>query len=270
MIKNKNFTNYTKKFNLKNKFSIVLGGSGLLGSEVCKALNQFGSRVLNLDLIQNKNSNESKISFYKLDINNLESFEKKIEKIIKIYGVPEIFINCSYPKTKTWPKLSFKTADIKSLKKNIDLHLNSYIWIARVIAEKMKKFNVKGSIVQFSSMYGLFGQNMNIYEKTKIKENLAYSAIKGGIINNSKLMASYYGKYNIRVNTICPGGITGHVAGLANTQPKTFVRNFNKQVPLKRMGTSDEIASAVLFLASDASSYITGTSLIVDGGWTAI
>jgi len=270
MSQSKSFINYTKKFNLKNKFAIVLGGSGLLGSEVCKALKQFGSQVLNLDLINNHDLSKKEISFSKLDLKNLKLCEKKIEKIIKIYGVPDIFINCSYPRTKNWGKISFESADIKSLKKNIDLHLNSYIWIARVIAEKMKKFNVKGSIIQFGSMYGLVGQNMNIYEKTKMKENLAYSAIKGGIINNSKLMASYYGKYNIRVNTICPGGIAGHVAGLTNTQSKIFVRNFNKQVPLKRMGTSDEIAAAVLFLASDASSYITGTSLIVDGGWTAI
>ena len=83
-------------------------------------------------------------------------------------------------------------------------------------------------------------------------------------------MASYYGKYNIRINTICPGGIIGHVAGLKSDQPKNFIKNFNKQVPFKRMGTSDEIAPAVIFLASDASSYITGITLMVDGGWTAI
>ena len=270
MSQSKSFINYTKKFNLKNKFSIVLGGSGLLGSEVCKALKQFGSQVLNLDLINNHDLSKKEISFSKLDLKNLKFCEKKIEKIIKIYGVPDIFINCSYPRTKNWGKISFESADIKSLKKNIDLHLNSYIWIARVIAEKMKKFNVKGSIIQFGSMYGLVGQNMNIYEKTKMKENLAYSAIKGGIINNSKLMASYYGKYNIRVNTLCPGGIKGSVAGSRKTQERSFIKNFNNKVPLKRLGNAEEIASTALFLASEASSYISGATIIADGGWTAI
>lgn len=270
MLKNKFFIDYTSKFKLKNKFAIVLGGSGLLGSEVCKALKQFGSKVLNLDLVNNHDLSKKNISFNKLDLKNLKLCEKKIEQIIKINGAPDIFINCSYPRTKSWPRVSFKNADIKSLKENIDLHLNSYIWIAKVIAEKMKKEKVKGSIIQFSSMYGVVGQNMNIYEKTNMSENFAYSAIKGGIINNSRLMASYYGKYNIRINTICPGGIIGHVAGLKSTQPKNFIKNFNKQVPFKRMGTSDEIAPAVIFLASDASSYITGITLMVDGGWTAI
>ena len=83
-------------------------------------------------------------------------------------------------------------------------------------------------------------------------------------------MAAYYGKYNIRVNTICPGGLEGHIAGKAKTQPKKFKKQYSLQTPLKRMGKPEEIASSVLFLASEASSYITGTTFMVDGGWTAI
>ena len=83
-------------------------------------------------------------------------------------------------------------------------------------------------------------------------------------------MASYYGKYNIRVNTLCPGGISGHVAGKNTKQDKNFIKNYSNKVPLKRLGKANEVALAALFLASEASSYITGTTLIVDGGITAI
>ena len=103
-----------------------------------------------------------------------------------------------------------------------------------------------------------------------MKENLTYSLIKGGIINFTRQMASYYGKNNIRVNTVCPGGIAGHVADLSSKQSKQFVKNYSNQVPLKRLGNSEEVASTILFLSSSASSYITGTTIMVDGGWTAI
>ena len=83
-------------------------------------------------------------------------------------------------------------------------------------------------------------------------------------------MASYYGKHNIRVNTLCPGGISGHVAGKSDEQDPLFVKNYCNKIPLKRMSNPDEIASVALFLASDAASYITGATIMVDGGWTAI
>ena len=99
---------------------------------------------------------------------------------------------------------------------------------------------------------------------------MTYSMIKGGIINLTRQMASYYGKYNIRVNTLCPGGIRGGLAGRRKTQEKTFIKNFNNKVPLKRLGYPSEIAGSAIFLGSDAATYITGLNLIVDGGWVSI
>ena len=97
----------------------------------------------------------------------------------------------------------------------------------------MVKNKVSGSIIQLSSIYGLVGQDTNIYKSTKMKENLSYSVIKGGIINLTRQMASYYGKFNIRVNSICPGAIKGHVAGLQLKQDSNFIKQYSKTTPLK-------------------------------------
>ena len=126
------------------------------------------------------------------------------------------------------------------------------------------------SIIQLSSIYGLVGQDMNLYKNTESEHNMTYPVIKSGIINFTKEMASFYGKYNIRINAICPGPLIGHVPGVSKKQSKNFQKKLIDKTLLKRMGKSSDVGAAALFLASPASSYITGTTLIVDGGWTAI
>ena len=121
-----------------------------------------------------------------------------------------------------------------------------------------------------SSIYGLVAQTLQIYKNTGMNENMNYSVIKGGINNFAKQLASYYGNYGIRVNSVCPGGIIGHIKGSKEKQNVKFIKNYSKNCPLGRLGKPEEVASSVLFLASDASSYITGTSFLVDGGWTVV
>lgn len=260
---------YNNLFNLKSELVYVVGSNGLLGSEIVKALIFKGARVVGFDL---RNSKSSKKNFYfeKSDFSKIENINNILEKSFKKYGVPKIFINASYPRTKNWSSLNFSDAKEGELRKNIDIHLNSYIWSSKIIAEKMLKKKISGSIVLLGSMYGVVGQNMEIYKGTNMRENFGYSAIKGGIVNFTKEMASYYGKKNIRVNVICPGGIDGHVAGLNSKQPAKFLKSFKKNVPLSRLGTPQEVAATILFLSSEASSYITGATIMVDGGWTAI
>ena len=173
-------------------------------------------------------------------------------------------MNCSYPRSHDWSDNSFSKVNLQTYKKNVDIHLNSYVWLAKFVAEKMMKRKKGGSIIQFSSTYGLVGQTMKIYKGTNIRESMTYSVIKGGISNLTRQMASYYGKYNVRVNSICPGGIQ------AKYMSEKFVKNYNSVVPLGRLGQTSDVASAVLFLSSDASSYITGTDFLIDGGWTSI
>ena len=255
-------------FSLKNKKIIVVGGSGLIGLEVSNLLNNLGANVFNFDINKNKNLSKE-INFEKFDVTNESSIKKKMDNFFKKNGTPDCYVNCSYPILKGNNKYSFKNIKLKVIEKSLDIHLKTYIWLAKIIAEKMTHSKVKGSIVQFGSHYGVIGQNSEIYKGTKMSENMVYSAIKGGIISNTKQMASHYGKWGIRVNCICPGGIEGHVKGKKFAQPKNFLKKYSSRTPLKRLAKKSEIAPSVAFLLSEASTYITGTTLMIDGGWTS-
>ena len=136
----------------------------------------------------------------------------------------------------------------------------------KLIANLMVKKNKPGTIIQLGSIYGIVGQDINIYKNTNMAENMTYSIIKGGILSLTRQMASYYGKFNIRINSVCPGGVFNK----KYPQNKIFIKNYRNRVPLKRLAENKEIASSIIFLSSEASSYITGTALMVDGGWTCI
>ena len=267
--------NYLAKYNLKGKKVFVVGGSGLIGSEIVKLLLESSATVINLDLANNYSVNSKKnllnnYFYQNFDVANLKNLDKKINFIIKKFGCPDIFINSSYPISSGWSLSSFKKNKISILRKNVDVHQNSYCWSAHRICQKMKEKNILGSVVLLNSIYGFLGQNKEVYKNSKIQENMNYSIIKGGILNFSKQLASFYGSSGIRVNSVCSGGIVGHVKGSKKKQDKNFVRNYQKNCPLGRLGLPNEIAQTVLFLASEASSYITGTALVVDGGWSAI
>ena len=260
---------YLNKFRLNKKKAYVLGGSGTIGYEICNALNDFGAKVVNLDKKNNSKlkKNIKQISF---DFNNLNKVEKKLNQIFKKEGLPDIFINCSYAFTKDWQKSSFKEVSINSIKKNIDLQLSSSIWISKIVAEKMRKNKIKGNIILLSSIYGVVAQDPTVYQNTNLKLNSIYPAVKGALINHTKQLASHYGQFSIRVNIISPGGIEGKIAGKKNKQSIKFVKNYSTRTALKRMAFPSDIAPAVVFLVSDAGSYITGFNLIIDGGWTII
>ena len=269
---------YLQKSRLDKKTAIVVGGLGLIGKEVTVAFAMAGEKTIILDLSDEAGKLFAKemcdkgydVSLTSFDCTDMQEMDNNFSLIIQEYDSPDIFINCSYPRTEDWAKSSFKDITLESFQKNVDMHMNSYAWLARLAAESMVKHKKNGSIIQLSSIYGIVGQDLSVYEGLDMQENMTYATIKGGVTNLTRQMASYYGQFNIRVNTICPGGLQGHVAGKGNTQDQNFVKKYNKKVPMKRMGRADEVASAALFLASEASSYITGTSIIVDGGWTAI
>lgn len=253
---------FISKFNLKNKLVFVLGGDGLIGRKTTELLVKHGSKVVSIDKIhrgKKKKLNNTKLEI--IDVSKTIKLEENIDKLIRKYKVPDVFINCSYPRTSDWQNNSFNDIKLNSYKKNIDIHLNSYVWSAKIIADKMK-IKKRGSIILLSSIYGVVAQDSSIYKNTNMQESMTYSVIKGGINTLTKQLSSYYGKYNIRVNCICAGGVY-------NKQNKKFVNRYIKKTPLGRMASADDIAYSSIFLASDASSYITGSSFMVDGGWTS-
>ena len=256
---------------MKKKIVFVLGGSGLIGNAVIELLlkqNKFD--LINLDIKKRKKSNfiYTHENFYKFDCNS-DNLDLKISRIIKKFGVPDIFINCSYPKTNDWEKNSFKEIKYKSLNNNIKSHLSSTCYIAKLMADANVKIKKKCSIVLVSSIYGLVGQDLSIYKNTSIKEKMTYSIMKGGILSFTKQMASYYSRKGIRINNVCPGGVIDK-SKIKSKKYATFVKNYSSRCPIGRLAEPKEIAASIVFLSSEDSSYITGTSLVIDGGWTAI
>jgi|TARA_B100002003_G_scaffold251403_1_gene294743 NAD(P)-dependent dehydrogenase (short-subunit alcohol dehydrogenase family) len=271
-------TSYIDKFRLDNKVAYVVGGLGLIGAEVTRALASVGAKVVVMDLKdKSEKSLESDLNregydvvFNHFDCSDLTHIDENFNAIFDEIEKMDIFVNCSYPRTEDWGQSSFKDITVKSYRENVDIHMNSYAWLAKRAADVMINNANGGSIIQFGSTYGVVGQDLTVYEGTEMGESMTYSAIKGGITNLTRTMASYYGKYNIRVNTLCPGGLVGHVAGKSDEQDPVFVKNYSKKTPLKRMGNPEEISTVAIFLASDAASYITGATIMVDGGWTAV
>lgn len=255
---------FPDKFLLKNKIAVVTGGVGLIGKPVSIGLAQAGAKVYAADIdkkagvkLENQDKN---LKWIELDITDIKSINACIKKIVEKDKKIDIWVNCAYPRTSDW---SDKFEDIKyeSWKKNVDMHLNGYFLCCQQIAKQMEK-QKSGSIINLISIYGVVGPDFSIYGNTGKTMPAAYSAIKGGINAFTKYLSTYLAKYGIRVNAICPGGIY-------DKQPKDFVKKYEEKTPMGRMGKPEDIAGPVIFLASDAASYITGHVLMVDGGWTA-
>lgn len=262
-------TDYLKKFRLDGKNAVVVGGAGLIGREVVSALAQASARVVIADnnaknakkLAKSLSGAKGKVTFTEFDISKLEDLKNNIDTLVKSLRGIDIWVNCAYPKTADWGLLP-EDVTVESWRKNVDSQLNATALCCTNVAKHMKKKG--GSIINLGSIYGVVGGQFDLYQGTKVVPlPIIYSAVKGGIVNLGRYLASYYGRYNIRVNTVCPGGV------LDGQDPK-FVAKYAKQTPLGRMAKSHEVAAAVLFLASDAASYVSGATVMVDGGWTAV
>ncbi len=243
---------------LKDKIILVTGGSGLIGKAIIKDILNKGGFAINVDLsVETDLENGT----YKADITDDNAIKDTINEIIIKFNKIDGLVNNAYPRTRDWGTV-FEDIKPDSWRKNVDMQMNSYFVVSQTVLKHMKIMR-HGSLVNIASIYGVVGNDFTVYEGTQLTSPAAYSAIKGGIINFSRYLASYYGKHNIRINCVSPGGIF-------DNQNQNFVRNYEHKVPLKRMGLPDDIAPAVSFLLSDEAQYITGQNLIVDGGWTCI
>jgi NAD(P)-dependent dehydrogenase (short-subunit alcohol dehydrogenase family) len=244
-------------FSLENKVVVITGSSGLLGSAISKCVSMAGGCAVGVDI---KFAQESENNFV-CDITSEEEVKNVVEKIHQQFGRIDGWVNNAYPRTADWGK-PMNEITMESWRKNVDLHMNSYFMCSRIILEYMKERR-SGSVVNMASIYGVQGPDFTVYEGTQMTSAVGYSAIKGGIINLTRYLASYYGQYNLRANCVSPGGVF-------DNQPVPFVQNYEKKVPLKRMAKPADIAPSIVFLLSDEASYVTGHNLLVDGGWTIV
>jgi len=243
---------------LKNKVIVVTGGSGLLGDSVLKDLLTKGAIAINADIHCLDNLEAGII---KCDVSNENSVRQVLQSILNHYGRIDGWVNNAYPRTDDWGT-DFENVNLTSWNRNFELQMGSVFLCSQMVLKIMKEQG-SGSLINISSIYGMIGPDFSVYNGTGMTMPAAYSAIKGGVINFTKYLASYYGPYGVRVNCISPGGVF-------NNQPEPFVISYSKKVPLKRMALPIDISPSVSFLLSDDSSYITGHNLVIDGGWTAI
>lgn len=248
---------------LKDKVIIVAGSNGLIGSEIATQLDARDAKVVYADFgVTEEIFLSDASSMVKLDLGDNSSIDRLVNLTMKTYGRIDGLINAAYPRTKDWGKYKFEDTPFRHWKENVELQLDSVFYLDQQVLKVMKE-QAFGSVVNFGSIYGIVGNDFTVYEDYGGTSPAEYCAIKGGIINFTRYLASYFGKYNVRVNCVCPGGIWDH-------QRDEFVKAYNHRCPMKRMGNPDDIAPICLFLVSDGAKYITGQIIAADGGWTAI
>jgi NAD(P)-dependent dehydrogenase (short-subunit alcohol dehydrogenase family) len=259
-------------FDIKNKTIILTGASGFLGTEYSHALSKLDANLILVDY-QNKKNKKLEIDLKKLygtkpmsfdiDISNPDSVRELTSAVIKKYKKIDILINNATTNPKNHPKYTakFECYPLDLWQQYIDVNLTGLFLCTQEIGKIMSK-QKNGVIVNVSSIYGNVGADQRIYGKKNMNTPIAYAVTKGAILNFTRYVAAYWQKKNIRVNTLSLGGVF-------NNQDKAFIKNYSNKTMLGRMARNDEYIGALLFLISEASSYMTGTNLIVDGGWTA-
>jgi NAD(P)-dependent dehydrogenase (short-subunit alcohol dehydrogenase family) len=259
-------TNIFDRFRLDGKVALVTGGAGLLGAAISKALGEAGAtviiasrdvercHVLAAELVS-KGSNAEGIG---LDLSSESSIRALRDHIVERHNRLDVLFNNAVARAggtlDHMTPVEWETA----------MRVNSTgLFIACQIFSEPMRAQRRGSIINIGSIYGIVGPTFSIYEGTQVTNPINYSFAKGGLISLTRYLASFLAPYQIRVNCLSPGGVK-----TAET-PAEFTENYSRNTLLGRMGTPEDVQGPALFLASEASSYVTGQNLVVDGGWTA-
>ena len=268
----------SKLFDLTGRNIILTGSAGLLGSQYAYTLSEAGANVILVDLNEKENKKlekklirkyKTKAKSYTLDISNKNQVKKFKKEILSKYKIIHGLVNNAAYTTKgarsSAPKTfgSFETLPLEIWQKFIDINLTGPFLLSQEFGSVMAKQR-KGVIVNISSTYGLVGTDQRIYGNSGINAPVSYAVTKSGMLNLTRYLAAYWQGKNVRVNTLSPGGVMDK-----SYQNNTFIQNYSNKTMLGRMARKNEYNGALLFLLSDASSYMTGSNLIVDGGWTA-
>ena len=268
--------NSLELFSLKNKVAIVTGALGLIGKNHCVALAEAGANVVVCDLDEIKCrefafSLSTKSIGVGVDIAKKDSVENLKNIVLKEFSKIDILVNNAaindmFENPQAAAEQSrFENYPLDMWQKSLDVNVTGTFLCSQVIGNEMAKTG-KGSIINVASTYGLVGPDQSIYKKPDGSQSFykspAYPATKGAIVNFTRFLAAYWGNKGVRVNTLSPGGVE-------NNQDEYFINNYSAKTPLGRMALPTDYKGAIVFLASDASSYMTGANLIIDGGWTA-
>ena len=254
--------NTNELFRLDGRIALVTGGAGIYGTHITRALAEVGATVVvasrNLEqceAVAGQMSGEGlKVFARHLDLGSAASIRELRDGIVADLGKLDILFNNAVARSGGDPSTVTEDDWVKAM----TINSTGFFLACKIFGEQMIKQR-SGVIVNIASIYGV----VNIYEGTDLTSPANYAFAKGGMVNFTRYAASYYGRFGVRVNCISPGGFQ-------TDQPQAFIENYSKQTPLGRMAADDDIKGAAVFLASDASAYITGHNLMVDGGWTAI
>ena len=273
-----------KLFNVAGKIVIVTGGLGQIGKNMAREFYERGAKVavfaryVNPEKVQavfpREDYSGDRMKFYAVDINQKATIEAALDAMEADWGAaPDVLINNAGIDTQPSapPEVSgpFEYFPEEVFREVVDTNLVGTFLCCQAVGKRMIEAGKGGSIINVGSIYGMLSPIQDIYkykeERTGIPfiKPVAYSAAKSGIYNLTRYLATYWGKKGIRVNTLTPAGVW------RDTQDETFIANFTARMPMGRMSHEDEYNGAVIFLASDASSFMTGSNLVIDGGWTA-
>lgn len=264
-------------FSLEGKTAIVTGASGLIGQKHCEALAAAGANVVVADILELQSKNVAnalgeKHLGLKLDVTSQASLDRAKELILERYGRIDILVNNAaindmFENPELAKDLSaFENYPLEAFRKSIEVNVLGMFLCSQVFGKVMAEQG-SGSIINVASTYGMVGPDQSIYRDEAGNQTFfkspSYPTTKGAVINFTRYLAAYWGHKGVRVNTLSPGGVE-------NAQNEFFVKNYAAKTLLGRMAEATDYQGAVVFLASEASSYMTGANLVVDGGWTAI
>jgi NAD(P)-dependent dehydrogenase (short-subunit alcohol dehydrogenase family) len=266
-------------FSMSDRVAVVTGAVGLLGREHCRALAEAGARVVVTDLDTRACEGfASEIRGMGLpeaigvgaDISKKDDVERLRDRVLSHFGALDVLVNNAAIDDKfESPALAaersrFENYPLEMWQRSLDVNVTGTFLCCQVLGGEMAKRG-KGSIVNIASTYGVVAPDQSIYKdasgEQRFFKSAAYPTTKGAVIALTRFLASYWGEKGVRVNALSPGGVK-------NGQDEHFVENYSKRTPLGRMARPDEYRGALVFLASEASSYMTGWNLVVDGGWT--
>lgn len=269
-------------FSVEGKVAIVTGALGQLGSQFANELLKRGAKVavfgrnINSEkidkLYSRKDLDEKNVLFYRVDINDKQTIKEALDKVVEQLGVPHILVNNAGIDTQPSapPEVSgpFENFPEEVFREVVDVNLVGTFLMIQAVGALMAAEG-RGSIINIGSIYGMLSPVQDIYaykkEKTGIPfiKPVAYSAAKSGIYNLTRYCATYWAKRGVRVNTLTPSGV------FRDTQDNEFQANYCARMPVGRMARPEEYNGVIIFLSSDASLYMTGANLVMDGGWTA-